>query len=133
MRAPQPQYGGAAVGIGYGLVEEFDYKHAIPNQLNFDRHLIATAMDVPHINAIIVENADAGPFGAKSIAEPATEIAGPGIANAVCNATGKPVSEIPATLERVLIGHKVCRQGAHGSEQKDLLAGDACKLGVAEL
>ena len=76
LQAPQPQYGGAAVGIGYGLLEEFDYEDAIPKQLNFDEPLIATAMDVPHVNAIIVKNADAaGPFGAKSIVEPATEIA----------------------------------------------------------
>ena len=69
-------------------------------------------MDVPTIKAIIVENADAaGPFGAKSIGEPTNEIAAPAIVNAIYNATGKRVCEIPATLERVLLGHKLTRRG----------------------
>ncbi len=123
-------YGGVAMGLGYGLLEEFDYEESVPKQLNFDEYLIATSMDVPRINAIIVENEDAaGPFGAKSIGEPATELAAPAIANAIRNATGKAVPEIPATLERVLLGHKLSRKGGRGSLQKDLVVGDSCKLG----
>ena len=44
-------YGGVAMGLGYGLLEEFDYEDAVPKQLNFDEYLIATSMDVPHIKA----------------------------------------------------------------------------------
>ena len=44
-------YGGVAMGLGYGLLEEFDYEDAVPKQLNFDEYLIATAMDVPPIKA----------------------------------------------------------------------------------
>ena len=106
-------YGGVAMGIGYGLLEEFDYEDAVPKQLNFDEYLIATAMDVPKINGIIVEN----------------ELAAPAIVNAIYNATGKRVREIPATLERVLLGHKLTRKGERGSVRKDVMAGDSCKLG----
>jgi CO/xanthine dehydrogenase Mo-binding subunit len=123
-------YGGVAMGLGYGLLEEFDYEAAVPRQLNFDEYLIATAMDVPSIRAIIVENADAaGPFGAKSIGEPTNELAAPAIVNAIYNATGERVYEIPATLERVLLGHKLTRKGERGSVKKDVMAGDSCKLG----
>jgi CO/xanthine dehydrogenase Mo-binding subunit len=123
-------YGGVAMGLGYGLLEEFDYEDAVPKQLNFDEYLIATSMDVPHIKAIIVENEDAtGPFGAKSVGEPTNELAAPAIVNAIYNATGKRICEIPATLERVLLGHKLTRKGARGSERKDVLVGDSCKLG----
>ena len=123
-------YGGVAMGLGYGLLEEFDYEDAIPKQLNFDEYLIPTALDVPNIQVIIVENEDAaGPFGAKSIGEPATEIAAPAIANAIFNATGKRICEIPATLERVLLGHKLTRKGERASARKDLVFGDSCKLG----
>jgi CO/xanthine dehydrogenase Mo-binding subunit len=123
-------YGGVAMGLGYGLLEEFDYEAAVPKQLNFDEYLIATAMDVPRIRGIIVENEDAaGPFGAKSIGEPANELAAPAIVNAIYNATGKRICEIPATLERVLLGHKLTRKGERGSVKKDNLAGDSCKLG----
>jgi CO/xanthine dehydrogenase Mo-binding subunit len=127
-------YGGVAMGLGYGLLEEFDYKEAVPSQLNFDEYLIATSMDVPPIKGIIVENADAaGPFGAKSVGEPTNEIAAPAIINAICNATGKRIREIPATLERVLLGHKLTRKGERGSARKDVLAGDSCKLGRGDL
>ncbi len=123
-------YGGVAMGLGYGLLEEFDYEDAVPKQLNFDEYLIPTAMDVPKINAIIVENADAaGPFGAKSVGEPTNELAAPAIVNAIYNATGKRLCEIPATLERVLLGHKLTRKGERGSVKKDVMAGDSCKLG----
>ena len=123
-------YGGVAMGLGYGLLEEFDYEEAVPKQLNFDEYLIPTAMDVPKIRAIIVENADAaGPFGAKSIGEPANELAAPAIVNAIYNATGKRVCEIPATLERVLLGHKLTRTGERALVKKDVMAGDSCKLG----
>ena len=123
-------YGGVAMGLGYGLLEEFDYEEAVPKQLNFDEYLIPTAMDVPKIRAIIVENADAaGPFGAKSIGEPANELAAPAVVNAIYNATGKRLCEIPATLERVLLGHKLTRTGERASVKKDVMAGDSCKLG----
>jgi CO/xanthine dehydrogenase Mo-binding subunit len=123
-------YGGVAMGLGYGLLEEFDYEDAVPKQFNFDEYLIATSMDVPNIKAIIVENEDAtGPFGAKSVGEPTNELAAPAIVNAIYNATGKRICEIPATLERVLLDHKLTRKGARGSERKDVLVGDSCKLG----
>jgi CO/xanthine dehydrogenase Mo-binding subunit len=127
-------YGGVAMGLGYGLLEEFNYDEAVPSQLNFDEYLIATSMDVPPIQGIIVENADAaGPFGAKSVGEPTNEIAAPAILNAICNATGKRIREIPATLERVLLGHKLARKSERGSARKDVLAGDSCKLGRGDL
>jgi CO/xanthine dehydrogenase Mo-binding subunit len=123
-------YGGVAMGLGYGLLEEFDYEDAVPKQVNFDEYLIATSMDVPPIQAIIVENEDAaGPFGAKSVGEPTNELAAPAIVNAIYNATGKRICEIPATLERVLLGHKLTRKGERASVRKDLLVGDSCKLG----
>ena len=112
-------YGGVAMGLGYGLLEEFDFEDGVPKQLNFDEYLIPTSMDVPPINAIIVENEDvAGPFGAKSIGEPANELAAPAIANAIFNATGKRMYELPANLERVLLGHKLTRKGERGSSTK---------------
>jgi CO/xanthine dehydrogenase Mo-binding subunit len=123
-------YGGVAMGLGYGLLEEFDFENAVPKQLNFDEYLIPTALDVPKIRGIIVENEDAaGPFGAKSVGEPTNEIAAPAIVNAIYNATGKRICEIPATLERVLLGHKLSRKGERGSLQKEPMAGDSCKLG----
>jgi CO/xanthine dehydrogenase Mo-binding subunit len=125
-------YGGVAMGLGYGLLEEFDFEKSIPKQVNFDEYLIPTSMDVPSITPIIVENEDAaGPFGAKSIGEPANELAAPAILNAIYNATGKRIYELPANLERVLLGHKLVRKGERGSVQKereDLHVDDSYKV-----
>jgi CO/xanthine dehydrogenase Mo-binding subunit len=113
-------YGGVAMGLGYGLLEEFELEDGIPSQLNFDEYLIPTSMDVPSIHPIIVENEDpAGPFGAKSVGEPANELAAPAILNAIYNATGKRICELPATLERVLLGRKLTRKGPRGSVKKE--------------
>ena len=99
-------YGGIAMGLGYAVLEEFDQVGGFPQSLNFDRYLIPTAMDVPNVKCFIVENPDpVGPFGAKAIGEPANEIAAPAIINAVANATGKRIYQLPANLERVLLGH----------------------------
>lgn len=124
-------YGGVAMGLGYGLLEEFEIEDGIPKQLNFDEYLLPTAMDVPNIRAIIVENEDpAGPFGAKSIGEPTNEIAAPAIVNAIYNATGKRIYELPANLERVLLGHKLTRKGERGSikKEKEETILDSCKI-----
>jgi CO/xanthine dehydrogenase Mo-binding subunit len=121
-------YGGVAMGLGYGLLEEFELEEGVPKQLNFDEYLLPTALDVPPVEAILVENPDpAGPYGAKSIGEPANELAAPAIVNAIANATGRRITELPATLERVLLGHKLSRTGPRGSLQKELPVDGACK------
>jgi CO/xanthine dehydrogenase Mo-binding subunit len=108
--------GGVAMGLGYGLLEEFVLEEGMPAQLNFDEYLIPTSMDVPPVKTVIVENEDpAGPFGAKSVGEPTNEIAAPAIVNAIFNATGKRITELPANLERVHLGHALRRSGPRAS------------------
>jgi CO/xanthine dehydrogenase Mo-binding subunit len=114
-------YGGVAMGLGYGLLENFEIDRGVPRQLNFDEYLIPTSMDVPPIRIVLLENPDpAGPFGAKSIGEPATEIAAPAIVNAIACATGRRIRELPATLERVMLGHALRRKEPRGSLQKGI-------------
>ena len=58
-------------------------------------------MDMPEIEAIIVENPDSfGPYGAKTIGEPTPGDDGPAIASAVAQATGRRVRQLPLDLER---------------------------------
>ena len=101
-------YGGVAMGLGYALLEEVEMNNGKIVNDNLDEYLIATAMDMPEITPIFVENPDiAGPFGAKSLGEPATEIVAPAIINAICNAIGRRIYELPANLEEVLLGKKL--------------------------
>jgi len=108
--------GGVAMGLGYALFEEYGEEEGFPLLENLDEYLIATACDVPDVEVVFVENPDAlGPYGAKTLGEPANEIAAPAIANAVANATGRRVRELPLTLERVLLGRKLSGRGERGS------------------
>ena len=111
-------YGGVAMGIGYGLLEEYRSDEGVPAQDNFDEYLLPTSMDMPDVRIDIVENEDeAGPFGAKSVGEPATEIAAPAIANAIHRATGRRVTDLPADLETIVLGRKLVREGPRGSRR----------------
>jgi CO/xanthine dehydrogenase Mo-binding subunit len=96
--------GGAAMGMAYGLLEEYLYdkdgKMLNPNWLDFRQ---PTALDTSKIDPIIVEEpTDTGPFGAKHIAEPPIIPVAAAIANAIEDATGVRVKEIPITPERLL-------------------------------
>jgi CO/xanthine dehydrogenase Mo-binding subunit len=59
--------------------------------------------DVPEIEAICIESLGTnGPFGAKGIGEPGLVPTAPAIANAIYDATGVWLRELPMTPERVL-------------------------------
>ncbi|MBN2426521.1 MAG: xanthine dehydrogenase family protein [Calditrichaceae bacterium] len=109
-------YGGIAMGTGYAIMESFIQESGMAKTINFDEYYIPTALDVPQMESFIVENPDKhGPFGAKSIGEPALEIVAPTIINAIFNATGKHIYNLPASLEEVLLGKKLRRDVERGS------------------
>jgi CO/xanthine dehydrogenase Mo-binding subunit len=91
--------GGVAMGMGFALMEEFT-----PGQtLSMKDYLVPTVADVPAIVPIIIESAEpTGPFGAKGVGEPALIPTAPAILNALANALGKRIYDLPANLERVL-------------------------------
>jgi CO/xanthine dehydrogenase Mo-binding subunit len=109
-------YGGVAMGLGYALLEEYGEEAGLPLLDNLDEYLLPTIGDVPDVNVVFIENPDGlGPYGAKSLGEPACEIAAPAIVNAVANATGRRIRELPLTLEQVLLGRKLSRKEERGS------------------
>ena len=70
---------------------------------NLAEYLIPTSHDIPSTQAIILESGTgAGPFGAKGIGEPSLTPAAPAVANAVADAIGVRIHELPLTPERVL-------------------------------
>lgn len=109
-------FGGVAMGLGYGLLEHYAEHKGIPALENFDEYLLATACDMPEMEVVFIENPDElGPYGAKTLGEPACELAAPAIANAVANATGLRCCHLPLTLERVLLGTDLGREDERGS------------------
>lgn len=95
--------GGVLQGIGYALTEEILHKDGIMLNPNFSTYIIPTIHDAPAINPIIIEeHYSHGPFGAKGFGELPLMGVAPAVANAVFNATGIRMNEIPITPERLL-------------------------------
>ncbi len=70
---------------------------------SLSEYLIPTSMDFPTTQAIILESGTGlGPFGAKGVGEPALTGVAPAVSNAVANAIGVRVFDLPLTPERVL-------------------------------
>ena len=96
--------GGVVQGLGTGIFEEvlYDDKGKMMNP-NFRDYRIPTAVDAPEITTIIVEAThDEGPFGAKGIGEMTLVSTPTAVGNAIYNATGVRLKELPATPERLL-------------------------------
>ncbi len=95
--------GGSAQGLGYALMEDVIIKEGVIKTKNFSEYLIPTARDLPTTIPIILESGSGvGPFGAKGIGEPSLTPAAPALANAVADAVGARVYQLPLTPERVL-------------------------------
>ena len=96
--------GSLAQGIGYALTEEMVF-NASGKNLNaslFD-YKVPVATDLPDIKGLIVETDEpTHPFGVKSVGEICLDNVAPAIANAVFNATGVRIRDLPLTPEKVL-------------------------------
>jgi len=95
--------GGAAQGVGFALTEEHLMRAGyVLNPTLADYHL-PTAQVLPRIETIIVagEPAAGGAYGARGVGEPSCVPTAPAIANAVRDATGVGIRELPLTPERV--------------------------------
>jgi CO/xanthine dehydrogenase Mo-binding subunit len=97
-------HGGFAQGLGLALTEEMVWDGPTPVNSTMMDYKVPGAMDVPYaITPIIVEHPEpSGPFGAKAIGEPPLVGVAPAIANAVADAVGIRLRDLPLTPERVL-------------------------------
>ena len=100
-------YGGVIQGVGYALMEEMiSEKGKILNSDLLD-YKIPTMMDTFPLEIALIETPDPhGPFGAKGIGEVGIVPVAPAIANAIFDAVGIRLNEIPFTCERVLAALK---------------------------
>jgi len=100
--------GGVAMGIGMALEEEilFDAEGGQVNP-NLTNYLIPTSLDVPKIEVDLVPSYDPiGPFGAKGGGEPTLVPTAPAILNAIHDAVGVRITDLPATAEKILMAIK---------------------------
>ena len=98
--------GGFQQGIGYALMEEIQFDPDSGTCLTGDflDYKIPTAVEMPRkVESIFIESMDpTGPFGAKSLSETCIVVPAPAIANAIYNACGARIRELPITPEKLL-------------------------------
>jgi len=95
--------GGIAQGLGYTLLEQVELQEGKIKNPALSSYLIPTALDVPEIEAIIVEEAEeTGPYGAKGVGEPAMLPIIAAVINAIDDAVGVRICSLPATPEKIL-------------------------------
>ncbi len=100
--------GSLSMGLGECLFEEvkFDSRGRILNA-SLGEYRIPTALDMPNVKSIIVESHEPnGPYGAKEVGEGAIMPTIPAILNAIYDATGVRVTELPVSSERLFMGIK---------------------------
>lgn len=95
--------GGLAQGIGMALFEDVTYSpKGVLAENSFMQYKIPSRMDVGTIRVEFESSYEpTGPFGAKSIGEIVINTPSPAIANAVANATGVRIRELPITSEKI--------------------------------
>lgn len=109
--------GGMAMGIGMALTEavEVNAGTGVIRSDNFDSYILPTARDTCKMTVLFEENPDeCGPFGGKSLGEPAMEPAPAAVSGAVNMALGNAgaLRKLPATLEDVFFAaHPEYKEG----------------------
>lgn len=95
--------GGAVQGIGRALTEEVVVQDGHIRNPSLTTYLMPMAADVPSIENILVQvPAESGPFGARAVAEPPGFGPPAAIANAIEDAVGVRLKELPLSAERLL-------------------------------
>ena len=95
-------HGGIHMGLGYALSEELRIEEGRVLNPQFMEYALLTASDMPEIVVHLIETVDeAGPFGAKGLGESGVIPVAAAVANAVKDAVGVRLTELPMTPERV--------------------------------
>ena len=94
--------GGVVQGIGYGLIEHLPVQDGRVATPHFGEYKIPTMKDIPALKTVLVEGeGGVGPYKTKGIGEnPITPVA-PAIANAIEDAVGVRIRDLPITAEKI--------------------------------
>ncbi len=95
--------GGVVQALGQGLMEDYKTEQGKTTTPGFAKYILPTSLDVPRINSIIIEDPDPiGPLGVKGIGEPAMVPTIPAVMNAIYDAIGVRITDLPASPERIV-------------------------------
>ncbi|HET8973973.1 MAG TPA: 4-hydroxybenzoyl-CoA reductase subunit alpha [Pseudolabrys sp.] len=95
--------GSVWMGMGQAMCEETHYLDGLPAHASLLEYRMPTIVDSPPIETYIVESHDPfGPFGAKEASEGALAGFAPALVNAIGNAIGLNINELPVTPDRIM-------------------------------
>jgi len=96
-------YGGAVQGLGYALMEELRVNNGHVETSNFGDFKIPTVADIPEFQTVLLEPGEGvGPYNVRGIGENAIIPAAAAVANAIEDAVGVRIADLPLTAEKVL-------------------------------
>ncbi len=95
--------GGATMGLGAALMEGVIWRDGQPLNPSFLDYRLATAVDTPSVEVMLVETDDpGGPYGAKEVGQGSLQAAAPAVGNAIFAGIGGAIKDLPITPEKVL-------------------------------
>jgi xanthine dehydrogenase molybdenum-binding subunit len=117
-------HGGIHMGLGYALSEQLIVREGHVLNPQFMEYALLSASDMPEIVVRLIESVDPiGPFGAKGLGEAGTIPVSAAVANAVHDAVGVRLRELPLTPERVF-GALKGRQGRRERQSREQETGE---------
>jgi CO/xanthine dehydrogenase Mo-binding subunit len=95
--------GGVMQGIGQAMLEELQIQDGVVANPSLGEYKLPTTRDIPALHTVLVHGDDNGPspYGGKAIGEQPISAVAPAIANAVLDATGVSIPNLPITSEKV--------------------------------
>ena len=94
--------GGLIQGLGFALIEEMKTEDGRISTLSLGDFKLPTIQDIPPLTTVILQGqVGPGPFNAKAIGEGSISAVAPAIANAVADACGVRILDLPITAEKV--------------------------------
>ncbi len=107
--------GGVYMGLGEALFEEQAFRHTLHRGPSLLDYKLPTFLEMPPVQSILVETDDPeGPFGAKEVGQGPLLPVIPALANAVHDALGVRVAEVPITPDKVVAAQRDIKRGGDG-------------------
>jgi CO/xanthine dehydrogenase Mo-binding subunit len=99
--------GGIAQGLGLAVMEEIVVDGGRIRNPSFTDYLIPTALDMPDVQATLIEQPEPGaPFGAKGVGEPPTISSTPAVVSAIRAATGIDLCRVPVRPDDIALSER---------------------------
>ena len=107
--------GSVYMGLGEALYEEQAFRGALHRGPSLLDYKIPTALEMPPVESILVESVDPeGPFGAKEVGQGPLLPVIPAVANAIHDALGVRIDEVPITPDKVVAAMRDIGRGGPG-------------------